>query len=96
MKAQITLVDYLFGVPGLDSYGLNQILLKLKQKLFYSKKDDLVSPVFFNHFLSSLRNMIKKEKLIYLKQDKYSLFEEKWKDYIDIYDFRGPDRFVAL
>ena len=33
-----------------------------------------------------------KEKTMFQKNNCYSTFEEKWKDYVFIYDFRGPDK----
>ena len=83
----------MFGIPGFKGLGLNHILLELKKAIFYSKLNDLVSPTFISKFLNQVRLMIIKEKAIFMKNDNYTFFEEKWKNFTAIYDFRGPDRF---
>ena len=42
-------------------------------------------------FLSKARALIIKEKNIAQKNQSYENFENKWKEFTFIYDFRGPD-----
>ena len=87
----ITMHEYLFGKSGLKYIGLNHLLLELKKSLFYSIKEYLVSPHFVDFFWNQIKNLIKKEKIVKSRLNKYSEFEDKWKDFTQIYDFRGPD-----
>ena len=88
----ISLVEYLFGKIGKDHLALNHIILELKKTIFYSNRTQLSCPGFVELFLCKIRALMIKEKIMFQKRGGYSTFEEKWKDYVFIYDFRGPDK----
>ena len=83
--------NYLFGYGGLENAALNHVLLQLKKHLFYNGSDNTGIDAFCEHFASILRSLIIKEKTIALYTDKYDKFNDKWKVFTDIYDYRGPD-----
>ena len=83
--------NYLFGFGGSGNIALNHVLLELKKHLFYNWGENIGVDAFCEHFTSILRSLIIKEKIIALYSDKYEKFDEKWKVFRDIYDYRGPD-----
>ena len=85
------MVEYIFGKTGIEFLGLNHLLLELKKVIFYSKKENLSSPHFFELFSNRIRNLIKKEKKIHSENNSFGDFLIKWKDFTVFYDFRGPD-----
>ena len=87
----ISVNNYLFGFGGSGNIALNHVLLELKKHLFYNWIENSVIETFCEHFASILRSLIIKEKIIALYSNKYEKFNEKWKAFIDIYDYRGPD-----
>ena len=88
----ISLVEYLFGKVGNDYLALNHVILELKKCIFYSDLIQLSCPGFIEMFMGKIRTLIIKEKIMYQRKNSYLKFEEKWTDYIYIYDFRGPDK----
>ena len=87
----ISMVDYLFGLAGNEYIALNHIILELKKLIFYSDLALLNFPGFKDLFFSKVRALIIKEKYMSQKSQSYEKFEEKWKEFTFIYDFRGPD-----
>ena len=92
----VTMIEYLFGKNGEKYNGLNHLLLELKKTIFYSNKECLCSPSFVDLFWNQVRNLIKKEKIVKLKVNRLDEFEDKWKDFTKIYDFRGPDEPINM
>ena len=82
---------YIFGFCG-RTEALNQILLELKIFNFYFLHENLNLTIdtLKKIFLGRLRKIIAKEKVCTLSQSNYEEFEEKWKNFTYIYDFRGP------
>ena len=87
----ITVESYLFGFVGSRRDGLNHILLELKKYIFYNLRENMVVSAFCEHFQTTLRALMIKEKTNALSSNKMGTFNEKWKNYTSIYDFRGPD-----
>ena len=87
----ISAIDYLFGIRGAKYNALNQILLELKKRIFYSTIEELLDVTFCEQFISKLRSLMIKEKQIMLKNNALDKFCSKWKDFSSIYDFNGPD-----
>ena len=92
---KITLVEFLFGLGGNEFSALNQILLELKKNIFYSSTDELSDVAFCEQFKAKLRNLIIKEKQIVFNYN-VDKFSSKWKNFTNIYDFRGPDLQISL
>ena len=90
-QPKISMVEYLFGKPGQEHAALNHILVELKKMLFYSDKIMINSPTFKDLFMERIRALIVKEKGIFLRKKSFETFQEKWKKFVYIYDFRGPD-----
>ena len=82
----ITSENYLFGFTGSEREGLNHILLELKKHIFYEWNENVGIISFCEQFKSKLRALIINEKII-----AHSNFNSKWKKFISIYDYRGPD-----
>ena len=87
----ITAENYLFGFVGSRRDGLNHILIELKKYTFYNLRDNVVVSAFCEHFQTTLRTLMIKEKTNALSSNKMGTFNEKWKNYTSIYHFRGPD-----
>ena len=87
----ITLIEYIFGFQDNNFVGLNHILLELKKELFYNWEENVNIDAFFVNFKKKIMHLMIKEKQIALSTDKFELFTEKWKLFISIYDFMGPD-----
>ena len=87
----ITIVDYLFGLQGGKYLGHNHFLLKLKKTIFYSTTADLDSSTFCAQFYNKMKDVINKEKQIFMKKGNFSQFCTKWESFTPVYDFRGPD-----
>ena len=85
------MIEYLFGKSGEEHLALNHILIELKKMIFYSDKIMISSPNFKDLFMERIRMLIIKEKGIYLGKRSFETFHEKWKNFVYIYDFRGPD-----
>ena len=85
------MIEYLFGKYGVEHLALNHILIELKKMIFYSDKTMINSPNFKDLFMERIRMLIIKEKGIFLRKRSFEAFHEKWKNFVFIYDFRGPD-----
>ena len=90
-NVDITLEKYLFGFGSSDFCALNHILLELKKHLFYNWSGDIGVEAFCEQFVKTLKSLIIKEKTIAVYSDMYTTFDEKWKLFTGIYDYRGPD-----
>ena len=87
----ICMIEYLFGKTGNTYLALNHVVLELKKFIHFSRAD-VPDPINFkDQFINKVRSLIIKEKSIFYRRGKYEKFEEKWADFIYIYDFRGPD-----
>ena len=87
----INFKNYIFGFPGQDKLGLNQILLQLKKEIFYNWEENVTIVAFFDIFISKVKKLMIKEKHVALSKNSFYKFQDKWKDFCIIYDFRGPD-----
>ena len=87
----ITLEKYLFGFGSSEHCALNHILLELKKHIFYNWSEDIGVEAFCEQFIKTIKSIIIKEKTIAVYSDTYSTFDEKWKLFTSIYDYRGPD-----
>ena len=85
------MTEYLFGRAGNSHLALNHITLELKKTIFYSSIEFLNLSEFKEQFLNQIRALMRKEKSIFYRKKEYVKFEEKWANFIYIYDFRGPD-----
>ena len=70
---------------------LHLIMYYQNLKNTYNWSENTGIDAFCEHFASIQRSLIIKEKIIALYTDKYDKFDDKWKVFIDIYDYRGPD-----
>ena len=88
--------QYLFGLCEANDEGTNHVLLEAKMFLFYNLKDNINESVesSVNRFLGVVRNVMIKEKALARNAIRYSRYEEKWKLFTNIYDFRGPDNLT--
>ena len=87
----ITMIEYLFGFQDNKFVGLNHLLLELKKELFYNWVENVSINAFFVNFKTKIMHLMIKEKQIALSKNKLDLFIEKWKLFVTIYDFMGPD-----
>ena len=87
----ITMRDYLFGIDGEKNAALNQILLELKKYIFYSCPEEISNSAFGEQFIKNVRSLIIKEKRLVKENIAMEIFYNKWKNFVSIYDFRGPD-----
>ena len=87
----IAMTEYSFGRAGNSHLALNHITLELKKTIFYSSIEFLNLSEFKEQFLNQIRAPMRKEKSIFYRKKEYVKFEEKWANFIYIYDFRGPD-----
>ena len=85
------MVEYLLGFSGMKNIGLNHVLLELKKSVFYSWNSNIDSDAFCDQVKCNIKRIMVKEKLIMIKNNKYEDFNVKWNDFVQIYDFRGPD-----
>ena len=85
------MIDYIFGIQGGKYLALNHIELEFKKTIFYSTTEEISSQTFCEQFWNKIRSIIKKEKRIFSENNKYETFCERWDDFTQIYDFRGPD-----
>ena len=85
--------QYLFGIQGKKHVALNQILLELKIFNFYYVRENprIRNDILKNIFFARIEKIILKEKFIAVTNKKYDDFDEKWKMFTPIYDYRGPD-----
>ena len=90
IQLEITAKVYIFGAQN-KNRGLNCLLLELKKELFYNKSLNVGVATFREQFLKKIRNIIIKEKNIYINKGKYTDFFDKWSNFTSIYDFQGPD-----
>ena len=88
---EISLVEYLFGKVGKKYLALNHIILELKKQIFYSDSILLSYHGFPEMFECKVRALMIKEKIVFQRKNGYDIFEDKWRDFTYIYDFRGPD-----
>ena len=91
VEVEIEMFNYIFGFHDLEHLGLNQILLQLKKEIFYNWKENVSIVAFLNNFKLKIIHLIIKEKQIAISRSNFVNFEEKWQNYCEIYDFRGPD-----
>ena len=91
VNINITMITFLFGIPGNDYNALNQILLELKKSIFYSCTEELSSNAFCEQFKAKLQKIIIKEKHMISKSNIIEQFFSKRTNLTAIYDFRGPD-----
>ena len=91
VSVHIGMVEYLLGFSGMKNIGLNHVLLELKKSVFYSWNSNIDSDAFCDQVKCNIKRIMVKEKLIMIKNNKYEDFNVKWNDFVQIYDFRGPD-----
>ena len=96
LREDISMRQYLFGLCEANDEGTNHVLLEAKMFLFYNLKDNINESVesSVNRFLGVVRNVMIKEKALARNAIRYSRYEEKWKLFTNIYDFRGPDNLT--
>ena len=84
--------DYIFGLKG-GNEALNQILLQLKIFNFYyiHEHPQTNNAVLQKSFFSKVRRVIFGEKVISMVKNKFEEFDDKWSNFLSIYDYRGPD-----
>ena len=70
--------------------------LELKIFLFYDYKEGNSMESNKTRFYNKVRTLIIKEKHMTKGEYGYEIFVEKWKNFSNIYDFRGPDMFGFL
>ena len=87
----IKMMEYIFGFQGRKFLGLNHILLELKKEIFYNWRENVGVATFFNCFKQKIMHLIVKEKQIAIASNKFEAFAQKWLNYVEIYDFLGPD-----
>ena len=85
---EVTAKPYIFGGQNM---GLNHIFLQLKKELFYNKELDLTPDAFCELFMSKMRKTMIKEKVIFIQNSKFDLYNRKWSMFKHIYDYMGPD-----
>ena len=76
----ISFVPYLFGFG--NNEGLNHVLLEL---------ENVSVGTFCERFQVKVRKLMIKEKQIMLLNNKFEEYLNKWKTFMPIYDFLGPD-----
>ena len=84
----ISIKTFIFGTK---SMGLDLIFLELKKELFYSKELNLCTTTFCEYFIAKIRKLMIKEKYFMLKNEQFDAYDAKWKDFINIYNYHGPD-----
>ena len=93
-RGKINLRDYLFGEQ--NEIGRNHFWLEIKLFIFYNWKSEENIVTTCNRFKNKLKNTIILEKQMVKGDLGYEQFVNKWKDFTEIYDFRGPDIFPFL
>ena len=87
----INMMDFFFGIPGIEYDGVNQVLIELKKFIFYDWKAEVCVDELCARFTLKIIKLIVKEKTIFLSSKKIDRFNTKWENFKYIYDFRGPD-----
>ena len=87
----ITEENYIFGFIGANREGLNHVLLELKKYAFYNWSGEISAAAFCEQWESKVRVLIIKEKSIAISNNRLEAFQDKWKNYTAIYDYRGSD-----
>ena len=93
---QIKVEDYLFGIEEVGCEGLNHFLLELKIFIFYDFVENEGLQLTIDRFYNKIRRLIIKEKHIARGEIRYERFVEKWQNYTQVYDFRGPDLLTII
>ena len=85
--------EFVFGLQGSKFKALNQILLELKVFNFYYTRENSQTgnDILKNIFFARIKKIMLREKCIALGKNKFDDFDEKWGNFIHIYDYRGPD-----
>ena len=89
IQETISLKEYLFGFS--NNLGLNHALLELKKLIFYSWDPNIQVNTFLDLFILTVRKLIIKEKQFINSAKTYDQLKSKWDNFIEIYDFNGPD-----
>ena len=89
VKENILLEPYIFGFKV--NMGLNHILLELKKEIFYNWNGNVGVVTFCERFITKMRNIMVKEKQIMISKDLFEDYFDEWKEFMEIYDFLGPD-----
>ena len=87
--------EFLFGMGGEGDQGLNLFLLECKIFLFYNHKETDSTQRNVDRFYHNVRKLILKEKKIVRGKTGYERFANKWSNFTQIYDFRGPDPTIC-
>ena len=74
-----------------NNSGLNHALLELKKLIFYSWDPNIQVNTFLDLFILTVRKLIIKEKQFINSAKTYDQLKSKWDNFIEIYDFNGPD-----
>ena len=90
-REELRVEEFLFGTDGLGVQGVNHFILECKIFLFYDYEWKDPVNVNVDKFYRSIKRTIIKEKEIARGKTRYDKFENKWKNFTSIYDFRGPD-----
>ena len=84
LKAEYKLHDLETSVKndifGGQNLGLNQVVLELKKELFYNKETTVNKNQFLNIFLSKIRTIMIKEKLVMFNGSKGEEYISKWEN----------------
>ena len=85
------MVQYLMGFSGNENVGLNHVLLEFKKAISYSWDSNKDSDAFSEQVKYNIKRIMLKEKQNLTESYQYELYNLKWKKFVSIYDFRGPD-----
>jgi len=83
------IVPYIFGFK--NNPALNHIFLELKKDIFYNFDQNVGVVAFCEQVLNKIRKIMIKEKHCISSDELLKLYTEKWENFTQIYDFRGPD-----
>ena len=93
MTENIEVVPYIFGFK--DNHALNHICLELKKEIFYNLDKNISVSSFFESFFEKIRKIMIKEKQSLKTKEMLNKYSSKWGNFIEIYDFRGPDQSIV-
>ena len=87
----ITMKTYFFGTKSLS---VNLVLLELKKQIFYNKDLRMSVDAFCELFFARIRKLMIKEKYIMMCNNKFNFYDEKWRVFLNIYNYYGPDHQI--
>ena len=59
--------------------------------MFYKDTLDMNVAAFCEYFINRVRRIMIKEKSIMIENRNFELYDQKWADFWNIYDYHGPD-----